>query len=127
VTVAFDVSANVLTPTERADLTSHAQAAGQRWGESMGISQPRSIEVEIGIDDIPTANGASLTTAFIGVIEARDTFEQGVAHELRTGVDPNDATPDARFNFGLNYLRTELWFDPDPISRSATVPLDRSR
>lgn len=126
VTVSFDASANVLTEPERAQLTSHSQAAGQHWGQMLGISQPRSIEVEIGIADISTANGASLTTAFVGVIQGRNTFEQGVAHELRTGIDPNDGLPDARFNFGLTYLRNELWFDPDPFARSAPVPQDRT-
>ncbi len=126
VTVTFDVTADGLTVPERAQLTSHTQAAGQRWGEMLGISQPRSIEVEIGIANIPTANGASVTTAFVGVIEARNTFEQGVAHELRTGDDPNGGLPDAHFNFGLDYLRNELWFDPDPFSRTAPVPQDRT-
>lgn len=126
VTVTFDASADVLTALERAQLTSHSQAAGQRWGEMLGISQARSIELEIGVADISTANGASIGTAFVGVIEGRNTFEQGVAHELRTGVDPNGSELDARFNFGLDYLRNELWFDPDPFSRSAPVPQDRT-
>lgn len=126
VTVTFDASADVLTNPERAQLTSHTQAAGQRWGEMLGINDARSIEVEVGIADIPTANGGSLESAFVGVIEGRNTFEQGVAHELRTGTDPNGDLPDARFNLGLNYLRNELWFDPDPFSRIAPVPQDRT-
>lgn len=126
VTVSFDASAAVLTNPERAQITSHAQAAGFRWGQMLGVSGPRNIEVQIGIAPISTANGASLTTVFVGIINGRDTFEQGVAHELRTGIDPNLAEADAQFNFGLTYLRNELWFDPDPFARIAPVPIDRT-
>lgn len=124
--VSFDSSANPLTASERAAVISHTQAAGRRWAEALGISGPRSIEVEIGLADIATANGASLTAAFVGVVAGRDTFEQGMAAELRTGVDPNGASADVRINFSLTYLRNELWFDPDPLARSLPVPIDRT-
>lgn len=126
VTVTFNATANDLTTLERDQFTSHAQAAGARWGQMLEINQPRSIEVEIGVANIGTADGASLTSAFVGVIGGRDTFEWGVAHELRTGVDPNGAVPDVRFRFGLDYLRNELWFDPDPFARTAPVPQNRT-
>ncbi len=124
--VAFDASASMLTADERAEITSHIQEAGRRWVAVIGVAGSRSIEVNVAIDTIPTANGASATTAFIGTIGGRDTYEQGVASELRTGVDPNDAAPDANITFGLDYLRNELWFDPDPASRTAPVPTNRT-
>lgn len=125
--VQFADSAAVLTGEERDALIAHTQEAGRRWASFIDIDGPRSIEIEIAIDlVIPTANAASLTTAFVGVIDGRNTFEQGVAHELRTGVDPNDGAPDARITFGLAYLRNELWFDPDPAVRSAPVPANRT-
>lgn len=124
--VSFDSSANPLTAGERAAVISHTQAAGRRWAEALGVSGPLSIEVEIGLADIATANGASLSSAFVGIISGRDTFEQGMAGELRTGIDPNGASADVRFNFSLSYLRNELWFDPDPLARSLPVPIDRT-
>src|SRR6266550_3709499 len=34
--------------------------------------------------------------------------------------------PDAQITLGDSYLRNELWFDPDPASRSATVPSNKT-
>lgn len=89
--VSFDASADVLTPTEKDNVTSHLRAAGDKWIAHLLIAGPRSIEIRVFIDNIPTANGASATTGFIGVLDGRDTYEQGVAYELRTGVDPTMA------------------------------------
>jgi hypothetical protein len=124
--VGFDASAGALTAGERAQVESHLKEAGRRWAAAMAVTQPRSIQLRVGIAAIPTANGGSITTAFVGVIQGRNTFEQGVAHELRTGVDPNGAEPDGQVNFGLDYLRNELWFDPDPVARTAPVPPGRT-
>lgn len=126
-TLQFDASANVLTETERAQITSHVQEAGRRWALALGVTAQRSIEVRIRIDvAVPTANGGSESSGFVGVINGRNTFEQGVAFELRTGTDVNGATPDATITFGLDYLRNELWFDPDPVLRTAAVPVNRT-
>ena len=124
--VSFDASASVLSADERAEITSHVQAAGRRWMRVIPIAGPRSIDVRISISDAPTANGASVTTALIGTIGGRETYQQGVAYELLTGIDPNDDEPDASIAFGLAYLRNELWFDPDPDARTAPVPNDRT-
>jgi hypothetical protein len=124
--VSFDASANVLTDAERAAIESHVRAAGLRWTNLIGIPTPRFIEIEIAIADIPTANGASLATAYVGTIGGRDTYEQGVARELRLNEDPNLGEPDGRITIGLDYLRNELWFDPDPAARTAPVPSNRT-
>ncbi len=108
-------------------LTSHFQEAGRRWTRELVIAGPRSIEIEIAVDNnIARIDGRSDTSFFVGVFGGRDTFEQGAAHELRTGSDPNGATRDVVINVNLSYLRTEMWFDPDPSSRSAPVPLNRT-
>jgi len=121
--VTFAPSAGGLTVNERAQLTSHFQAAGQRWVGLLGISAARSIEIQIEVDNtIATFGGASFTSAFVGVEQGRNTFEQGAAAELRTGTDPNAATPDVRIIVSEPYLRGELWFDPDPVARTAPVP-----
>ena len=124
--VAFDASASMLTAQERAEVTRHVQAAGRRWCRALAVTTSPTIEMVVSVADIPTANGASASTAYIGTIGGRDTYEQGVAHELRTGEDPNGTDPDANITFGLAYLRNELWFDPDPEARTAPVPADRT-
>jgi hypothetical protein len=124
--VSFAASAGVLTDAERANIVSHVLAAGARWTDIVDVPTPRYIEIEIAIDTIPTANGASVTTAYIGDIDGRPTYEQGVARELRLNEDPNMGEPDGRITIGLDYLRNELWFDPDPTTRTAPVPANRT-
>lgn len=124
--VSFAPSAAPLTVAERAAVTSHVQAAGQAWMDVLLLAGPRSIEVEIALDALPTGNGSSVTSVFVGTFGGRDLFEQSATAELRTGIDPNGATPDIRITFGIDYLRNELWFDPDPIARTAAVPIAKT-
>jgi hypothetical protein len=125
--VSFDATANGLTVSERNAITSHIQAAGQIWVRQLDFNASRSLEVEVGINDSrPTANAGSVTSGFVAVISGRNTFEQGATAELRSGVDPNGAGADTRVTFNTNYLRNELWFDPDPLARVVTVPTNRT-
>lgn len=125
--VSFDATAVGLTAPERDAITSHVQAAGQRWMSVLELAGPRSIEIQIGINDaFPTANGGSITSVFVATDGGRNRLEQSAAAELRSGIDPNGATADARITFNKNYLRNELWFDPAPVARSANVPNDRT-
>lgn len=127
ISTQFAGSASVLSDSERAALAAHVSEAGRQWVADLVLDGPRAIEIEIAIDnDIPRATGGSLTTGFVATIGLRSMFEQGVAAELRTGIDPNGSEADARFTFNLAYLRDELWFDPDPSLRSAPVPIDRT-
>lgn len=126
-TTTFAGSAAILGVDERAAITSHVQAAGAFWVRELELAGARSIEVEIGLDDTrPTANGGSVTSVFVGVAGGRDVFEQGMAGELRTGLDPNAAAVDVRITFNTNYLRNELWFDPNPSVRNLPVPSNRT-
>ena len=124
--VGFDASASGLSVDERAKITSHLQEAGRRWMGVAGITAARGIEIEVRISDIPTAAAMSTTTGLVGTVGGRSLYEQGMAFELRTGTDPNGAAVDAIVTFGLAYLRNELWFDPDPVARTATVPANRT-
>jgi hypothetical protein len=125
--VSFDASTAQLTAQERSQLSSHFQEAGRRWAAVTDVSGPRSIEIEFVVSTaIARATGGSVTSGFVTRIGMRDTFEQGAAAELRTGTDPNAGDPDVRITINPTYLRDELWFDPDPVARTATVPLDRT-
>lgn len=102
-------------------LTAALQAAGAEWNKYLVGSG--DIEVEIVIDpNIATENGASVTSGFVRNDGTRDIFEQGAAYEVRTGTDPNGADPDVRIRVGASYLTNQLWFDPDPSSRTAAIP-----
>lgn len=124
--VSFAASADVLSDSERDRVREHTYFAAQQWARQIELVGSPSLEVEIAISDIATASGASLSSAFLTRVGNRDIFEQGAASELRTGVDPNGASPDLRITLGLAYLRNELWFDPAPSQRQAMVPLDRT-
>ncbi len=96
-------------------------AAGADWATH--LSGSASIEVEIVMDKtVSTANGTSVTSGFVRNDGTRDIFELGAAYELRTGSDPNGAEPDISIRVGTDFLVTQLWFDPDPASRTAVIP-----
>ncbi len=112
-----------------ADLQRTAVAAGQTWSQHFaGDFSGVELTVSINFAALATSSGRSLSSAFAGTAGSGLTlWEQGAAHELRTGFDVNGALPDVEFNFGSSgYLQSELWFDPDPLRRTAAVPDDRT-
>ena len=126
VKVSFAPSAAILGDTERAQIREHVHFAAQQWFRFIETTGSRRLEVEVGVADIATANGASASSAFLTRVGGRNIFEQGAISEIRTGIDPNGNEVDVRINLGLGYLRNELWFDPSPSQRSAPVPADRT-
>ena len=112
-----------------ADLQRTAVAAGLAWSQHFaGDFSGVDLAVSINFAALATSTGRSLGSAFVGTTASGMTlWEQGAAHELRTGVDINGALPDIEFSIGaVGYLQSELWFDPDPLLRSAAVPADRT-
>lgn len=112
-----------------ADLQRTTIAAGLAWSQHFaGDFSGVDLTVSINFAALATSTGRSLGSAFVGTLGSGMTlWEQGAAHELRTGVDINGALPDIEFSIGaFGYLQSELWFDPDPWLRSAAVPADRT-
>ena len=103
------------------EITTSLQAAGARWGQVLSGSGSLEIQVEF-TTGISTLDGASFTSGFVHKNGSRDVYEQGAAYEIRTGTDPNGSTPDIRIRINPNYLASEMWFDPDPSSRTAPIP-----
>jgi len=107
------------------EIATNAMAAGVEWATHLAGNA--SIEVKVAFDDvIPTATGGSVTSSFVGVSNGFNIFEQGAAAEVRTGIDPNGADPDAIITLGTNYLVNELWFDPQPTFRTEPIPAGRT-
>ena len=112
-----------------ADLQRTTVAAGQSWSQHFaGDFSGVELTVSIQFAALATSSGRSLGSGYFGATGSGLTLrEQGAAHELRTGVDVNGALPDIEFTIGaIGYLQSELWFDPDPLRRSAPVPDDRT-
>jgi len=107
-----------------ADLERLTVAAGSAWLQQLASAPGVELTVNISFASLATASGRSATTAYYGSASDGSTlWSQGAAHELRTGIDANGAAPDIEFVIGIDgYLQNELWFDPDPLSRSAAVP-----
>ena len=104
-------------------ITAALQAAGAEWNRHLVGSG--SLEVEISMANIPTMDGTSVTNGFVRNNGTRDIFEQGAAYEVRTGIDPNGADPDIRIRIGTAYLTDQLWFDPNPQTRTAPIPANK--
>ena len=93
--------------------------AGQEW--SRFLVGTGTIDTLISFDpSIPTADSASTIAVPIGAVGTRTLVEQGAANEIRTGIDPNGASPDARLRIGTDYLQNELFFGAGPIPSSQT-------
>lgn len=128
IAVSFDDPAALYAPYH-ADLERVTQAAGAHWLDHFAFVAPGAeLEVRIGFAPIATATGRSMSSAFLWTdATGIDVFEQGAAHELRTGIDVNGGAADIEFVFGIGgYLQQELWFDPDAALRVAAVPADRT-
>ncbi|HTM52557.1 MAG TPA: hypothetical protein VL175_00930 [Pirellulales bacterium] len=111
-----------------APIQSNLSAALGDWSSHLFSGGSRNIEVEIDFTDvgITRSTGYSATSVFTKNVGGINVFEQAVAAEVRTGIDPNGAAIDMYVKFQPAYLINELWFDPNPQSRSAPVPLDRT-
>jgi len=123
--IAFDDPTNALNATVRPLLESHAIAAGERWANF--LIGDAAVEVVIRTNAaIPFAEGSSVTSSFVEINGTFNVFEQGMTAELRTGVDPNGADYDVLIEINPAYVYDELWFDPDPVARTAVVDVNRT-
>lgn len=97
-------------------IQAQVMAAGQEWMGLLG--QPSfntTLDVRINFANIPTANGGSASSAYVGTVAGINLFEASAAAKLRDGTDVTGAQPDIIFTIGTNgYLQDELWFDPTP-------------
>jgi hypothetical protein len=108
-----------------APITSNLRAAGAFWATYLAASGNIEVEVEF-TSSVRFAPGGSVTSVVVRNNGTRDILEQGVAYKLRTGIDPNGVTPDARIKINPNYLRNNLWFDPHPTQRTDSIPPNRT-
>ena len=103
-----------------ADLSSNITSALGLWARHLAGSAALEIEVVL-TDSTLRAGGHSVASGFVRSEGPHQVFEQGVAYEIRTGIDPNGSAPDLRILLNEEYLQQELWFDPEPTRRSTPV------
>ncbi|MEP7071295.1 MAG: hypothetical protein ABI839_02815 [Verrucomicrobiota bacterium] len=104
-----------------AALTANIQAAGADWAKYLAGSGSLEVQVEF-TTAIARIDGASVTSSFLRNDGTRDIYEQGAEHELKSGVDPNGATPDIHIRINPDYLATMVWLDPHPSLRTDPIP-----
>lgn len=124
VSVSFDDPLNQLS-TVAANIEQHVITAGTWWGYYLEGNAPIEVVVRTS-STVEFAEGRSLTSSFVGNNGTFDVFEQGMVAELRNGVDPNGSTADVEILINPDYAINELWYDPDPTSRTATVDGNRT-
>ena len=108
-------------------IESNLTAALAEWSSHLVSNVSSSIQIEISFDSSVTrSTGYSATSAFVNNVGGVNVFEQSVANEIRTGVDPNGTMPDMYLKFEPSYLTGELWFDPNPQARTAPVPANKT-
>ncbi|MFO0832898.1 MAG: hypothetical protein U0637_13785 [Phycisphaerales bacterium] len=109
-------------------LRSNLGAACARWAQVLdGPAGPVLITIVVRVDNnYVRSTSRSEATVAIGSSGGYTVYEQGAAHEVRTGVDPNGAVQDAVLTLNTAYVADELWFDPDPAVRTAPVPAHRT-
>jgi hypothetical protein len=122
-TVSF-VDPGSLNSSYYSAIYSHVGASLTDWGSRLAGSADVAVEVAF-TNAIPRATGGSVTSGFVQTSGGYNIFEQGMAYELRTGLDPNDTSPDVRITFNPDYLAS-LWFEADPYSRVGTIPVNRT-
>jgi hypothetical protein len=105
-------------------IRSHLLAAGAEWAKRF-VSNA-SIEIDVQFSPTITRAGGRSTGYFFYKSEGGyNIAEDGAVRELRTGVDPNGPTSDVEIFFEPDYLINQMWFDPNPAARTATVPSNR--
>ncbi|HET6574765.1 MAG TPA: hypothetical protein VFG68_14265 [Fimbriiglobus sp.] len=109
-------------------LTQNLQAAGGLWNNYLRPASAINLEVVVKFNTgIARATGRSLDVVLSRrTAEGFNLYEQGAGSEVRTGIDPNPARADIELALNPDYLRNELWLDPDPARRTATVPTNRT-
>jgi Domain of unknown function (DUF4114) len=108
------------------DIRSHVAAAGAIWSKYIAGNGSLEVTIKFSVGAGSIVSGRSLQPVDLRTNGALKVQEQGAAAEIRTGIDPNGANPDIEFNFNPDNLINELWFDPDPVARTASVPSNKT-
>jgi hypothetical protein len=124
--VTIDIAFGDLPPDlkrQEQDIKANILAAAQLWTRYI-VAKPCTIEIDFKIKPWP-ARGFGHSMMGVPLkgekVDGKSLVEEGAAHELRTGIDPNGAIPDVEMAFDPEYVKT-MWWDPNPKTRTRPVP-----
>jgi hypothetical protein len=116
----------LLTGEERSGVESNLRAALEFWGQV--VRGKGTVDVQITVSETTSLGrfqGGCTNTMFRAKLRGHTIVECGTTYELRTGVDPNGASPDVTIRVPAEYLRARFWIDPAPQRRRDPVPPDK--
>ncbi len=122
--ISFDDPTGKYAPYYAA-IKSNIVAAGLSWNKYIQGKGSLEIAVKFSATGDTVASSRSLKLSPIRNNGKLEIYEQGALTELRTGIDPNGAAPDIEFEINPNYLTNALWFDPNPLTRTAPLPANK--
>jgi hypothetical protein len=105
------------------DVRENVLVAVEMWTKLV-VTKPVSIEIELKFQPWPARGaGRSLTGVPLGgeKVNGEMLLEEGMPHELRTGVDPNGSGTDVEVVLDPEYTKT-IWWDPSPRTRRRPMP-----
>lgn len=114
---------------KQALIVKSVEAAGM-WLSSL-IPGRGTIDIELRFDaSVSTMNASALAGQDLGAVTAANgrsytLWQEGVAAEILTGIDPNGAAPDAVIRVGTTNLDRYYWFD-DTLRTSNDIPVDKT-
>jgi hypothetical protein len=111
-------------------LVSCATGGLREWGRFLGGSGTLTVEIRVQATLTGRMAGASTSNVVVGPCQhtaSCTVVEEQAIHRLRAGADnPNMiGAPDVHIDVAPDYWNTQVWVDPDPIVRTASVPNDR--
>jgi hypothetical protein len=109
-------------------ITANLQAAGARIGQFLSPATNVTVRTDVVISTAyPLGGGTSTTSSYLGTHNGSTLWEQGAAHLIRTGVNPNAPnTANIRIDLNPNYVANNIWWDPTPTLRTSPVPNNRT-
>lgn len=109
------------------DIRSNLQEASRLW--SIYIDSDATIEIVVDFKKAARGEGPSGASRGHHPIgrrhRRRDVLMDGAAYTIKTGAKPSGGEPGIRITLPDKYLKREMWFDPDPASRSVMVERGR--
>lgn len=111
----------------RPGLEDCVRAAMLEWGKVLR-TPTGAVNVRIRVtatEALPRTTARSGTSTFVASRNGYHVFESSLVAKLRTGAETNGFNQDVDLWLNPVYALGTLWYDPQPLVRTALVPIDR--
>lgn len=113
-----------------AELMACARGGLDEWGHYLTGAGTLTVELRVTTTATGRLGGASTSNVALGSCVHTPSctlVEEQAIHRLRTGQDnpAHVGEPDVHIDIDPTYWNSQVWVDPDPSGRTATVPSNR--